>query len=75
VYIVTGCDGFNFVYRVGTDNGTYDYYDPQNGQLVGIASAVGMPGGGFCVAGGGPASPPVLQCGDGGATPVCGPSP
>ena len=75
VYIRTGCDGFNFVYLGGTDNGTYYYYDPQSGQLVGVGNAVGTPDGRFCRAGIGPTQPLWIQCGDSGATPVCGPSP
>ena len=74
VFIQADCDGFNFVYLVGVDNGTYFYYDPRSGQLVGVGGAVGSPGGKFCIAGVGPAEPPGVLCGDGGATKVCGPS-
>jgi hypothetical protein len=73
VIIRTDCDGLNFVYLVGTDNGTYYYYDPQSGQLVGVGSAVGSNTGNFCLAGVAPSPSPSVQCGDGGATPVCGP--
>jgi hypothetical protein len=75
VYIRTGCAGFNVVYLVGTDNGTYYYYDAQSGVLVGIGNTVGRPDGSFCRAGTTPLQPPGVQCGDGGATPVCGPFP
>jgi hypothetical protein len=74
VYIRTDCDGFDFVYLVGTDNGIYYYYDPQSGQLVGVGSAVGTPEGSFCLAGVAPPRPVGVQCGDGGVTPVCGPN-
>jgi hypothetical protein len=75
VYIRTGCDGLNFVYLGGTDNGTYYYYDPQSGQLLGVGNAVGRPDGSFCRAGTVPPQPAGVQCGDGGAMPVCGPPP
>jgi len=74
VYIVTGCDGLDFVYLVGTDNGTYYYYSSQTGQLVGVGNAVGSPSGNFCRAGATPQFPAGLQCGDGGATALCGPN-
>jgi hypothetical protein len=74
VFIQADCDGFNFVYLVGLDNGMYFYYDPKGGQLVGVGGAVGSPDGKFCIAGVAPASPPGVLCGDAGATKVCGPT-
>jgi hypothetical protein len=74
VFIQADCDGFDFVYLVGFDNGIYYYYDPQSGQLVGVGSAIGAPEGNFCLAGTGPPHPPGVLCGDGGATRVCGPT-
>jgi hypothetical protein len=73
VYIQQDCDGFNFVYLVGLDNGIYYYYDPHSGLLVGVGSSGGTSDGKFCIAGTGPQQPPGVQCGDAGATRVCGP--
>jgi hypothetical protein len=75
VYIFAGCDGFNYVYLAGIDNGTYYYYDMQSGQLVGVGNAIRRPDGSYCRAGTVPSQTPGAQCRDGGTTPVCGPPP